>query len=277
MSEYSTQLLCETLEVARSGFYKWLRKPNSDRVLADNTIKKEITHFFEMSDETYGSPRIHVDLKSIGISVGKKRVARLMCELGIAAQRSYKKRKVKYPKPESTAPNKLEQDFSATAPNEKWVTDITQVRTYEGWLYVAIIEDLFHRGVVGWSMKDNMKTDIVLDALTMAIYRRRPEGPLILHSDQGSQFGSDPWTRLCKENNIQVSMSRRGNCYDNAAMESFNGTLKKEKIRGKIYRTRDEARLEIFTFIETFYNSKRRHSSLGYLSPMEYELRYQQG
>lgn len=264
--------MCRVLEVARSGFYRWQKQPQSKRAVEDAQLQEKIKYFFGESDSTYGSPRIHADLKSDGIHIGKKRVARLMRLNGIVAYRSFKKRKAPYAKPDQVASNKLEQNFTATAPNEKWVTDITQIRTYEGWLYVAVVEDLFNRGVVGWSMKNHMKTDIVLDALTMEVYNRRPKGRLILHSDQGSQFGSDQWTRFCSENNIEVSMSRRGNCYDNAAIESFNGTLKKEKIKGRIFRTRDEARHEIFMYIETFYNPKRRHSSLGYMSPMEFEL-----
>ena len=255
----------------RSGFYKWLRLPVSQHMLRDRELTKHIRHFFQESGETYGSPRIHKDLQEAGIKCARKRVARLMRADKIKALRSFKRRRYCYTKPSEAAPNILEQDFSANAPNKRWVTDITQIQTYQGWLYLAIVEDLYSRMVVGWSMQSSMRQDLVLDALLMAVWKRDPQGNVIIHSDQGSQYGSDAWKRFCRDHNLVLSMSRRGNCYDNAVLESFNSTLKKERVRGKIYKTRNEARADIFEYIETFYNPRRRHSYLGNISPVQFE------
>lgn len=263
--------MCRVLKVHKSGYYKWLLTPKSKRQLEDEKIIKEIRHFFIESDSSYGSPRIHSDLQDIGILCGEKRVARLMKKEGLVAVRSYKRKYQRYLKPSVLSPNLLKQDFTAQNPNERWVTDITHVRTHEGWLYVAIVEDLFSRMVVGWSMQSTMKKDLVLDAILMAVWRRRPKFDVVIHSDQGSQYGSDAWIKFCKDHKLVPSMSRRGNCYDNAAMESFNGTLKKERIRGRIYPTRGEAKADIFEYIEIFYNPKRKHSYLGNKSPMQFE------
>ena len=263
--------MCRILKVQRSGFYKWLLTPKSKRQLEDEKLLLEIRHFFKESDSNYGSRRIHTDLLEAGIRCGRKRVERLMRLAKLRAVRTYKQRHRRYFKPSVVSPNLLERKFSAESPNEKWVTDITQVRTYEGWLYIAIVEDWFSRMVVGWSMQSNMRKDLVLDAVLMAIWKRRPHMDVLIHSDQGSQYGSEAWRKFCEEHGLVVSMSRRGNCYDNAALESFNGTLKKERVRGRIYRTRNEARADIFDYIEMFYNPKRRHSYLGNVSPMKFE------
>jgi len=265
--------MCEVLKVHRSGYYKWLKIPKSNRELEDEKIFDEIEYFFRESDENYGSPRVFFDLKEMGMRIGRKRVERLMRKNKLRASRKYKRKRFIYGKPSIVYPNLLQQDFSAKVANERWVTDITQIRTFEGWLYLAIIEDLFSRMVVGWSMQASMKTDLVLDAILMAVWRRRPAKDVIIHSDQGGQYTSDSWQRFCRDHGLIPSMSRRGNCFDNATVESFNSTLKKERIRGKIYKTRNEARAEIFDYIEMFYNPKRRHSYIGNISPLKFEER----
>lgn len=269
--EFSVQPMCRILKVQRSGFYKWLAVPESSREQEDKKLLGEIRHFFKDSDSTYGSPRICEDLREAGFRCGEKRVARLMREDGLVAERTYKRRRHRYFKPSVVSPNLLKRDFAADGPNEKWVTDITSIRTSEGWLYLAVVEDLFSRMVVGWSLQATMTRDLVLDAVLMAVWRRRPTGEVLIHSDQGSQYGAEAWTRFCDDHGLVVSMSRRGNCHDNAAMESFNGTLKKERVRGRVYPTRKEARGDIFDYIEMFYNPRRRHSYLGNVSPMKFE------
>lgn len=269
--EFAVKPMCRVLRVQKSGFYKWLANPESRRRQEDEKLLGEIRHFFNDSDSTYGSPRIHEDLREAGFRCGRKRVERLMREDGLVAERTYKRRRHRYFKPSVVSPNLLKQDFAAEGPNEKWVTDITLIRTCEGWLYLAVVEDLFSRMVVGWSMQATMTRDLVLDAVLMAVWKRRPKGDVLIHSDQGSQYGAEAWKRFCDDHGLVVSMSRRGNCHDNAAMESFNGTLKKERVRGRVYLTRNEARSDIFDYIEMFYNPKRRHSYLGNVSPMKFE------
>ena len=269
--EFPVNPMCRILKVQKSGFYKWLAVPESRRRQEDKKLLGEIRHFFRDSDSTYGSPRIHEDLREAGFRCGRKRVERLMREDGLVAERTYKRRRHRYFKPSVVSPNLLKQDFAAEGPNEKWVTDITLIRTCEGWLYLAVVEDLFSRMVVGWSMQATMTRDLVLDAVLMAVWKRRPKGDVLIHSDQGSQYGAEAWNRFCDDHGLVVSMSRRGNCHDNAAMESFNGTLKKERVRDRVYLTRNEARADIFDYIEMFYNPKRRHSYLGNVSPMKFE------
>ena len=226
---------------------------------------------FADSDMVYGSPRIHKDLREMGEVCGLNRVARIMKHNGIRALVGYKKPRYRPGKPSCVAPNLLEQNFTVDGPDKVWVTDITHIRTHEGWLYVAVVIDLFHKKVVGWSMKSRLYRDLVLDALLMAVWRRQPKGPVIVHSDQGSQYGSDDWVRFCKAHNLVPSMSRRGNCYDNAAAESFFSSLKRERVRRRIYATRQEARADLFDYIEVFYNRTRRHSHLGQVSPADFE------
>ncbi len=216
-------------------------------------------------------PRVHRDLVEAGERIGEKRVARLMRSAGIAAIRGYRKPRYKSGSPCVMAPNRLGQCFDVDGPDQAWVTDITYIRTWEGWLYLAVVMDLYSRLVVGWSMGSALARGLVLDALLMSVWRRRPKEKVIVHSDQGSQYGSDDWIRFCDDNNLVTSMSRRGNCYDNAVAESFFSSLKKERIRRRIYRTRKEARSDIFEYIEMFYNRTRRHSYVGYVSPMEFE------
>jgi putative transposase len=195
-----------------------------------------------------------------------------MKQAGISGQQGYKKRCFKAGKPHNVVPNRLEQNFVVDKPDKVWVTDITHIRTYEGWLYLAVVIDLFSRIVVGWSMKPSLARDLVLDTLLMAVWRRRPKDKVIVHSDQGSQYGSYDWMGFCREHGLEPSMSRRGNCYDNAVAESFFSSLKKERIKKKIYRNRAEARADVFDYIEGFYNRKRRHSYLDNVSPYEFEM-----
>jgi putative transposase len=264
--------MCSVLGVHRSGYYAWMKNPLSSKAKEDLRLTNLICHFYKESDSSYGSPRIFKDLREQGETCGENRVARLMNVAGIKAVRGYKKRKYHYTKPSEAYPNRLEQQFEYEQPDQAWVTDITQLRTLEGWLYLAVVIDLYSRMVIGWSMKPTIHRDIVLDALLMAVWRRKPKQRVIIHSDQGSQFGSDDWARFMKEHNLQASMSRRGNCYDNAVAESFFSSLKKEKTRRKSYRTRDELRADIFDYIEVFYNRRRRHSYLGHISPEQFEL-----
>jgi putative transposase len=208
----------------------------------------------------------------MGEHTGENRVARLMRKEGISPRRSYKRRRYSHGRPSNVVPNRLKQVFAATTPNEAWVTDITYIRTHEGWLYLAVVLDLHSRMIVGWSMKSRLTSDLAIDAILMAVWKRHPGDQVIVHSDQGSQYGSDDWMRFCREHGLVPSMSRRGNCYDNAVAESFFSSLKKERVRCRIYRTRDEARANLFDYIEVFYNKTRRHSHLGQLSPHDFEM-----
>ena len=263
--------MCRVFNVHRSGYYAWKHTPLSKRALDNATLLVDIKRSFDDSDRIYGSPRVHRDLREAGVTCGENRVARIMRVAHLKSVRGYRKPRFKAGIPATTAPNRLQQQFDIAQADTVWVTDITYIRTYEGWLYVAVVIDLYSRAVVGWSMKSNMATDIVLDALMMAIWRRRPKRSVIIHSDQGSQFGSDDFVRWCKDNQLVPSMSRRGNCYDNAVAESFFSNLKKERIKRKIYLTRDEAKSDIFDYIEIFYNRKRRHSYCDQMSPMAFE------
>ena len=263
--------MCRVLKVHRSGFYAWLKEPHSTRAIEDTRLLTLIKESYENSGSSYGSPRIFRDLREFGETCGKHKVARIMQMNGIKAQRGYKKPRFKYGKLSIVVPNQLEQNFDVAAPNLVWVTDITYIRTWEGWLYLAVVLDLYSRKVVGWSMKPSLHRDIVLDALLMAVWNRRPETSVIVHSDQGSQYGSDDWKRFLNAHGMEPSMSGRGNCYDNAVAESFFSSLKKERIRKQIFKTRDEAKAVIFDYIEVFYNRKRRHSYLGMKSPFDYE------
>lgn len=263
--------MCRVLDVHRSGYYAWLDEPVSHRETVDQFILSRIKHHWKVSDYTYGSPRIFKDLREEGVICGKNRVARIMKQYSIRAKLAIKKPRFKYGKPAVVSPNLLERQFQFDEPDMAWVTDITYVRTLEGWLYVAVVIDLCTRAVIGWSMQDTLHRDIVIQALLMACWRRKPKQPVIIHSDQGSQYGSDDWLRFCRDNKLQPSMSRRGNCWDNAVAESFFSSLKKERIRKQTYKTRKEARADIFDYIEVFYNRKRRHIHLNQQSPIDFE------
>jgi putative transposase len=268
---YRVRPMCRVLGVSRSGYYAWLARPPSQRSLEDRRLLGLIRESHEASGRTYGAPRILCDLRELGERVGKNRVAKIMKRNNIRAQRGYKQPGFRYTKPAVSAPNRLQQQFSVGRPDMAWVTDITYIRTYEGWLYLAVVMDLYSRMIIGWSMKTTLAKEIVLDALLMALWRRAPEHDVVIHSDQGSQYSSDEWNRFCKTHGLVPSMSRRGNCYDNAAAESFFSSLKKEKIRRHIFKTREEARAQIFDYIEVFYNRARRHQHLGNISPQAYE------
>lgn len=263
--------MCRVLRVQRSGYYAWRAAPKSARTLADESLMVDIRKSFEDSQGVYGSPRVHCDLREAGIVCGEKRVARLMRQAQLRSVRGYKRPRYKVGMPATTAPNLLQREFTVALPDQVWVTDITYIRTHEGWLYLAVVIDLYSRAVVGWSMKSTMATELVLDALMMAVWRRRPQTPVMIHSDQGSQFGSDEFSRWCKDNRLVPSMSRRGNCWDNAVAESFFSNLKKERIKRRIYASRQEAKSDVFDYIEGFYNRVRRHSHLDQMSPLAFE------
>jgi len=273
--EFRLTSMCRVLKVHRSGYYAWLREPLSPRAKANETLTTQIREFYDQSMGIYGSPRIFCDLKQAGVACSENRVARLMRAAQINSVRGYKRPRYKVGKPAQVAPNQLERQFQHDAPDHAWVTDITYIRTHEGWLYLAAVLDLHSRAVVGWSMGARMQTSLVLDALTMAVWRRKPKDSVIIHSDQGSQFGSDDFNRWCKDNRLSPSMSRRGNCWDNAVAESFFSSLKSEQIKKRIYQTRAEAKSEIFDYIEGFYNRVRRHKHLDQLSPLEFERQRQ--
>jgi len=248
----------------------------SARAIEDERLTVRIRSFHALSGRRYGSPRIWRDLREAGERVGENRVARLMRRAGIEAMRRRRRR----PSDEGVRPecaiagNVLDRQFAAAAPNEKWVADFTYIDTAEGWLYLAVVLDLFSRRIVGWSMKAEMTAQLVMDALTMALWRRGRPIELLHHSDQGSQYASEDFQRLLAHHGIACSMSRKGDCWDNAAVESFFASLKKEHVYTKPrYRTREEARADLFEYIEGFYNSQRRHSTLGQVSPAEFERR----
>ena len=270
---YSIEAMCQLLEVAPSGYYAWLKKPISDRAQEDARLLRLIRASFERSHGIYGAPRVFLDLREAGEACSKHRVARLMRENGLRAQGGFRIKRVSAGKPAVLIPNLLQRQFTVSQPNKAWVTDITYIRTWEGWLYLAVVMDLFSRKIVGWSTGATIQRELVLDALLMATRRRHPRGTLI-HSDQGSQYGSDAWKRFCRSNHLEPSMSRKGNCWDNAVAESFFGSLKKERIKKHIYKNRALATEDISDYIETFYNRSRRHSHLSGVSPDEYEANY---
>lgn len=270
---WPVRVLCSVLDVSASGFYEWLGRQPSKREVANDKLIGLIRQSFEASDRTYGSRRVWRDVLSWGTRCGIHRVARLMREAGLAARK--KRRRLPQDaglRPEHTiAPNLLQREFEADAPNKKWLADFTYVWTAEGWLYVAVVLDLYSRRIVGWSMKSEMTAQLVIDALVMAVWRRGKPKELLHHSDQGSQYTSDDFQRLLAAHGITCSMSRRGDCWDNAAMESFFSTMKTERVDRHPYATRDDARADVFDYIERFYNPRRRHSVLDYLSPVQFE------
>ncbi|MGR6616703.1 IS3 family transposase [Pseudomonas sp. B16120] len=272
---YAIRRLCLTLKVHPSGYYAWLSEPKSARGKDDQRLLGLIKHSWLESGGVYGYRKIHDDLREVGESCGRHRVARLMRLEGLRSQTGYRRRPGKYGgKPAVASPNLLKRQFDVREPNKVWVTDITYIRTYEGWLYLAVVLDLFSRQIIGWSMKSQMTSDVAIDALLMAVWRRKPKQEVMIHSDQGSQYSSSDWRSFLKANNLIASMSRRGNCHDNAVAESFFQLLKRERIKRKIYTTRQDARDDVFDYIEMFYNPKRRHSFNNQLSPVEFEKRY---
>lgn len=273
--EFGLAAMCRMLGVHRSGYYAWLKEPASARHKDDQRLLGLIKHSWLESGSVYGHRKVTTDLRELGETYSRHRVARLMKSKGLRAMVGYGRR----PRPlsgpvGSVAKNVLARGFKVSEPNRAWVTDITYIRTYDGFLYLAVVLDLFSRQVVGWATRPTQHTDLVLQALLAAVWRRKPSPGLLLHSDQGTQFTSEDWQSFLREHDIVCSMSRRGNCHDNAAMESFFQLLKRERIKRRIYSNHDEARADVFQYIEMFYNPKRRHSSNDGLSPVEFEKQY---
>lgn len=272
--EYAVKTMCRALSVSECGYYAWRKRPKSEREQKNEALTQCIQQIFEDNRQIYGSPRIHVELKDLGVTCSRKRVARLMRAAGVSAQQ--KRRHVRTTDSSHKNPvadNHLNREFTATEPNTRWVGDITGIETGQGWLYLAVILDLYSRKVVGWSMSLHRDEELVEKALQMALLQRRPKPGLMHHTDRGSQYTSQAYQALLADAGITCSMSRKGNCWDNAPTESFFGTLKREWTHRHTYHTQSQARQSIFDYIETFYNRKRRHSALGYLSPVAYEQR----
>lgn len=273
-TQYPVSMMCRLLKVSRSGYYAWKVRPESQRAKTNRKLTRVIRRLHAESKGTYGSPRILEDLRDEGYQCGRHKVARLMRKAGLKGCPKRRFRVTTQSDPtHPVATNQLKQDFSATRPNERWNADITYIATRQGWLYLAVVMDLYSRRIVGWSMSPWMSRHLVMDALSMALGARQPdEGePLLHHSDRGAQYTSDDFRKLLLKHGIECSMSARGNCYDNAVVESFFGLLKRERVRGMNYRTREEAQADIFDYIECFYNRKRRHGYLGMVSPADFE------
>ncbi|WP_447836209.1 IS3-like element ISAeca4 family transposase, partial [Aeromonas salmonicida] len=274
-STHPIRRLCRMMNVHPSGYYAWQHQPLSARALEDQRLLGQIKQCWLESGGVYGYRKIRDDLREMGETCGKHRVARLMRHEGLRSQTGYRRRPGHYGgRPTVVAPNHLERQFDVTEPNKVWVTDITYIRTHEGWLYLAAVLDLFSRQVIGWSMGPRIDRELAISALLMAVWRRRPEQEVLVHSDQGSQFSSYDWQDFLRDHRLKASMSRRGNCHDNAVAESFFQLLKRERIRRKTYADREEARQDVFDYIEMFYNPKRRHSFNNGLSPVECEKQY---
>ena len=266
--------LCRVLGVSRSGYYAWRQAPESPRTAENRRLDADIQRLFDDHRGRYGAPRITLDLQAEGWRVSRRRVAKRMRAMGLRARAARRFKATTHSKHRlPVAPNRLQQDFTAAGPNQKWVADITYLWTGEGWLYLAVVLDLYSRAVVGWSMAERITKELVMAALTMALFRRRPPPGLILHSDRGSQYAALDYQALLDQHGLLCSMSRKGDCYDNAAMESFFHTLKVEQIQGARYPTREAAKADVFEYIETYYNPKRRHSTLNYQSPWDFEER----
>ena len=270
---YPVALMCRVLKVSRAGFYAWRRRPASAHALKDQSLKLELAAIHAESRGRYGSPRVHAELRARGERVARKRVARLMRIAGLRARAPRRYRCTTDSRHAMAIKgNLLARRFTVPAPNRGWVSDITYLWTLEGWLYLAVILDLYSRRVVGWSLGEGLERKLVLDALGMALRERQPAAGLLHHSDRGSQYASREYQHLLGAHGIVSSMSRSGNCWDNAVAESFFATLKLELVYQARWRTRAEARSAIFEYLELFYNRQRRHSVLGYLSPHDFEL-----
>ncbi len=274
LKAFPVRVMCEVLEVSPAGYYAWRGRPESGRATADQKLLGEIRRVHDGSRRRYGSPRVHAVLRAEGVRAGRHRVAHLMHQHGLAARRSRRGR------PRTTnsqhalpsAPNLLQRQFTAPAPSQVWLADLTYVRTGEGWMYLAVVLDLFSRKVVGWAMADHMRGELTLAALHMAIARQRPQPGLIAHSDRGSQYAAAGYRRALAGIGARQSMSRKGDPYDNAPMESFFKTLKAELVDAAEYATHAEARRDVFAFLEVWYNRQRLHSSIGYITPNQMEL-----
>ena len=274
-TQYKVSRLCRALEVSASGYYAWKNRPESTRAKINRRLTTKIGLFHKLSREIYGSPRIHRDLVDAGEQVGVNRVARLMNQHGIQSKMA--KKFVITTNSKNTlqpAPDRLKRHFDVETPNKAWVSDTTFIPTRQGWLFLAVVIELYSRQVLGWAMGERNNAQLVQDALTMAVWRRGKVESVVVHSDQGSTYASADYQRLLKDNSLLCSMSRKGECLDNAVAESFFGTLKTELVDHEDYRTKEVAKKSLFEYIEIFYNRRRRHSYLGYLSPEEYEARY---
>ncbi len=275
-AEHSIAMMCRVLEVSRSGYHAWVSRAPSPRAVQDARLTVRIRELHTLRRKVYGSPRIWSDLVlDDGESIGRKRVERLMRQAGLSGliTKKYQATTVRVPGVR-VAEDLLDRDFAAEAPNRCWVADITYLRTWEGWLYLVAVQDLYSRRIVGWSMAEHMRTELVCDALQMALAHRRPEHGLIWHSDQGSQFVSLVFGQQARKAGIAQSMGSKGDCFDNAVAESFFATIKKELIHRRAWPTKAELRTEVFDYIEVFYNRQRRHSTLGQRSPVEFENSY---
>jgi putative transposase len=270
--EFPVVVMCRVLKVSESGFYAWRKRPTCWRKREDAQLSTHIRQVFTTHQGRYGSPRLHAELKDQGQTISRKRVARLMHEAGLCAKG--KRRRVVTTRRDAShpvAPNLLNREFTATEPNQKWATDITYIPTTQGWLYLAVILDLYSRAVVGWSMSACCDEELVGKALHMALARRRPQAGLLHHSDRGCQYTSCAYRHRLEQAGMVVSMSRKGNCWDNAAMESFFGSLKEECVGKTLYPSHERATQSLFEYLEVYYNRQRRHSTLGYVSPLIYE------
>jgi transposase InsO family protein len=270
--QWPVRLMCQLLQVSTGGYYTWRHRPASAPQQRREVLTSEIQAIHQEVKERYGSPRMHAELVALGQNCCVNTVAKLMRQHGIAAKTKRKFRCTTDSNHDlAVADNLLDRQFEPAAVNQVWVADITYIPTWEGWLYLAAVEDLYSRQIVGWSMGERITSRLVVDALEMAVTHRLPAEGLVAHSDRGSQYASDHYQRLLERHGITCSMSRRGDCWDNAPMESFFASLKKELVHQENYRSRAEARASVFEYIEVFYNRVRRHSALGYLAPVEYE------
>jgi putative transposase len=274
-AEYPVRVMCDVLEVSSAGYYAWRSRPESRQSAANRDLLEHIQRVHRDNRGRYGSPRIHVELEAQGRGASCGRIERLMRRHGIRAimARPRRVRTTDSQHDHPIAPNLIERNFSAVAPNRTWLADITYVETDQGWLYLAAVMDLYSRKIVGWAMQDHLRTELPLTALRMAITTQRPEIGLIHHSDRGVQYASQDYRSLVKSAGFRASMSRKADCYDNAPMESFFHTLKTELVHHCNYATREEAKRDIFAYIEGYYNRTRRHSSIGYISPIQMELK----
>ena len=271
---YPVRMMCRLLGVSASGYYAWRTRPESTRTRQDRELMPKIKRIFAASKGVYGSPRVHAELVAEGVTAGRNKIARLMRleRLRGCPKRRFRATTQRDPT-HPVAKNLLKQNFKAREPNQRWAADMTYISTKQGWLYLAVVMDLFSRRIVGWSMSQRMGRHLVIGALRMAIDARRPDGPLVHHSDRGAQYTSDDFRKELARNGIECSMSAAANCYDNAVVESFFGVLKRERVNRVRYRTREEACADLFEYIEVFYNRKRRHGYLGNVSPADFEKR----
>jgi putative transposase len=272
-ANHPVSLLCDVLGVSRSGFHAWQTRPPSPRAVQDAALRARIATIHEESRATYGAPRVHAELRlEHDVRVGRKRVERLMRRAGLSGMVRRRRGRTTVSTPGiRTAPDLVARGFNPTAPDRLWCADITYLRTWEGWLYLASVMDCHSRRIVGWALTDHLRAELVDDALAMAVARRRPPAGLVHHSDRGSQYTSLIFTRRCRAVGIEVSMGAKGSCFDNAVLESFHATIKKDLIHRRSWPTKAEARVAVFEYIEAFYNRRRRHSTLGYLSPADFE------